>query len=118
MNREEAEAFVLGSMLFNENYINGFPINPSNFHTKRYKIIYTAMLDINKHGAENAKGANFIYTLINYLKMKDLLEEVGAEPEIVGLQMFLPDKNTPADMARAINLLKNAPNEITFITNR
>jgi replicative DNA helicase len=118
MNREETEAFILGSMLFDEKNINNFPINPSIFHTKRYKIIYTAMLDIYKHGLENAKGANFIYTLINYLKMKDLLEEVGAEPEIVGLQMFLPDKNTNADMARAINLLKNAPGDITFITDR
>lgn len=118
MNREETEAYVLGTMLFDEGFMNAFPLSPKIFQTEKYRVIFAAMLDIRRNGGKEAKGANFIYTLINLLKMTNLLDIVGGEPEIVGLQQYPPDKNTPADMARAINLLKNSPQEVNFITNR
>jgi len=45
-------------------------------------------------------------TLINYLKTVNKLDNVGGEPELVGLQTEIPNKGTTKKLIASINKLK------------
>ena len=102
--REELETYIVSIVLFNEFYLNSVArlLSSSIFQNPQYKIIIDALLSMHK---ANPTNINTI-TLINYLKMIDKLDDVGGKPELVGLQIEIPNKGTTKRLVLSINKLK------------
>ena len=104
ISREELENYIVGIVLFDESYLNSVSrlLSPSIFQNPQYKIIIDALLSMHKI---NPTNINTI-TLINYLKTINKLDDVGGEPELVGLQTEIPNKGTTKRLVLSINKLK------------
>ena len=83
----EAEQSVLGGILLDNSVLNEVieTLLPEHFYKSAHQKIFSAMLDLN----ENAEPIDII-TLNNYLKQKDLLENVGDTSYITYLSSSVP----------------------------
>jgi len=102
--RQDLETYIVSIVLFDESYLNSVSnlLSHSIFQNPQYKIIIDALLSMHK---VNPVNINTI-TLINYLKTINKFDDIGGEPELVGLQTEIPNKGTTKKLITSINKLK------------
>jgi len=99
----EAEKSVLGSLLLDKEAITkvGDFLKDDDFYKKNHQIIYQAILDLFEKGEEID-----ILSVINRLKEKKELEEIGGEEYLTELVNFVPTSANVLNYAKIVKKKK------------